>query len=176
MTTIRIARDEDAQALPAVENAAGEAFRQIPDLAWIADGPDLPVARHRALIAGGASFVAVDVADRPVAYLVTEMVDDTFHLWEFAVRHDLQRQGIGRAMVRRAVAFARARGLRALTLTTFRDVPWNEPFYHSAGFRTLGAEEIDERLAAILRQEVRDGLPAERRCAMRLLLEDVPHD
>ncbi|WP_373691614.1 hypothetical protein [Hyalangium versicolor] len=66
-----------------------------------------------------------------------------------------------------AAAYSRREGLAALTLTTFRGVPWNEPFYARLGFETLEGAAIGERLSAILRDEVLKGLPGERRCAMR---------
>ncbi|MBW8907503.1 MAG: hypothetical protein JF620_00445, partial [Mesorhizobium sp.] len=54
MTTIRPARPDDAEALPAIEQSAGLAFRAIPELAWLADGDNASPEQHRALIAGGA--------------------------------------------------------------------------------------------------------------------------
>jgi len=65
MKNIRIAKDRDAQALPDIERSAGQVFREIPELAWIADDEDLTVERHRELIAKGTSWVAVDHEDRP---------------------------------------------------------------------------------------------------------------
>ena len=67
-----------------------------------------------------------------------------------------------------AMAQARLDGLKAVTLTTFRQVGWNEPFYHSLGFRTLAIHELSARLAEILETEVLGGLPREARCAMAL--------
>jgi hypothetical protein len=65
---------------------------------------------------------------------------------------------------------ARDLGLNALTLTTFRDVPWNAPFYARFGFETLAPGELDPRLEAILRAEIAHGIPGDRRCAMRYWL------
>ncbi len=36
-TWIRVATPEDVQFLPEIERSSGEAFRAVPDLAWIAD-------------------------------------------------------------------------------------------------------------------------------------------
>ncbi|CPQ92972.1 acetyltransferase [Bordetella pertussis] len=58
-------------------------------------------------------------------------------------------------------------GLPAITLTTFRDLPWNQPFYARLGFATLQADGLNVRLQAILAREASLGLPAARRCAMR---------
>lgn len=58
-------------------------------------------------------------------------VDDGLHLHQLAVHPDHGRQGLGTALL--AAVFARAAG-RAVTLTTFRNIPWNEPWYRERGF------------------------------------------
>jgi hypothetical protein len=42
-------------------------------------------------------------------------------------------------------------GLPALTLTTFRDLSFNEHFYQKLGYKTLDEAELPERLADILK-------------------------
>ena len=170
MTTIRIAQKSDAEALPYIEQSAGEAYREIAEFAWIADDDNQTVARHRELIAKGTFWVAVGHGDRPIAFLSAEIMDDTLHIRELAVRLDRQRSGIGRALLKKAIADARASGLVALTLTTFRDVIWNAPFYQKLGFQVLDHAQAGERLRQILRREIEHGMPASRRCAMRLIL------
>lgn len=54
-----------------------------------------------------------------------------------------------------------------MTLTTFRDVPWNAPFYARAGFRELAAAELSPELAELVREEAARGLDPERRVVMR---------
>ncbi|BCM18370.1 GNAT family N-acetyltransferase [Mesorhizobium sp. J8] len=168
MITIRPARAEDAEALPAIEQSAGLAFRAIPELAWLADGDNVSVERHRGLIAAGACWIAADGKDRPVGFLSAGTEDDVLHVWELDVRLDRQGQGIGRALLERAVADAGRRGLAAVTLTTFRAVAWNAPFYRKFGFRILEGAEIDGRLASLLGDEAEHGMALDRRCAMRL--------
>lgn len=170
MTTVRIAQEADAEALPDIEQSAGEAYRGIAGLAWIADDHNQTVDRHRELIAKGACWVAVDHDDRPVAFLSAELHDDTLHIWELDVRLDRQRSGIGRALIEEAIADAMERRLVALTLTTFRDVIWNAPFYQKLGFQVLDDAQAGKRLRQVLRREVKHGMPASRRCAMRLVL------
>jgi ribosomal protein S18 acetylase RimI-like enzyme len=170
MTTIRIAQDADAEALPDIEQSAGEAYRGIKALAWIADDDNQTVERHRELIAKGTCWVAAKLDDPPVAFLSAEVQDGTLHIWELAVRLDQQRLGIGRGLLEEAIADARRRRLVALSLTTFRDVIWNAPFYQKLGFRVLDDAQAGERLRQVLRREVEHGMPASRRCAMRLVL------
>jgi hypothetical protein len=60
-----------------------------------------------------------------------------------------------------------------VTLTTFRDVPWNAPYYARLGFAVIDEAYFDERLREVFAREVRIGLPVERRCAMQMTLGDV---
>ncbi len=94
----------------------------------------------------------------------------SLHVWELAVRQDRQGRGIGRRLIARAIDQARDLELSSVTLTTFRHVPWNEPFYAKLGFDTLPVAESGPRLESILAREVAQGLPGDRRCAMRLRL------
>ncbi|MES2045063.1 MAG: GNAT family N-acetyltransferase [Pseudomonadota bacterium] len=167
----RLANAADAPFLPGVERSAGEAFRAIDDLAWVADTADLSVEGYAALIADGATWVAVDPTGTIVGFVCCQPFGDELHIWELAVSRDRQRAGIGKRLLDTATSWASSTGLRKVTLTTFRTVVWNESFYQRAGFRTLTDGELCPRLIETLRTEIANGLPGERRCAMRL---DLP--
>ena len=47
-------------------------------------------------------------------------------------------RGIGRALLEAGCDWAAARGYAEITLATYRDVPWNGPFYASEGFVEVG--------------------------------------
>lgn len=166
-----MANAADAPFLPDIERSAGEAFRAIEDLAWIADAEDLPAERYATLIEGGATWVAVDPPGTIVGFLCGQLFDDELHIWELAVNQDRQRAGIGKRLLDTATSWAANSGVRRVTLTTFREVPWNEPFYLRTGFRTLLDHELGPRLIETLRTEIAKGLPGDRRCAMLL---DLP--
>ena len=71
-------------------------------------------------------------------------------------------------MIEHAGTSARDRGLRALTLITYVEVPWNGPYYERLGFRYLRADsEETEGLRSIRERERRSGLDAWRRACMR---------
>ena len=166
---VRATRAADARWLPAIEQSAGQLFLGVPGLEWIADDHNMAASTHAELAIAGTSWVAVDGDDAPVGFIACEERGDVLHICEFAVDEALHGQGIGRALLDGAVAFARSRDLAAVTLTTFRDVSWNQGFYARRGFATV-APIGDEPLAIILRGEAQHGLPPERRCAMRLSL------
>jgi N-acetylglutamate synthase-like GNAT family acetyltransferase len=91
-----------------------------------------------------------------------------------SVRREVQGRGIGRALLSAILESALEAGCTAATLTTFRDVPWNAPFYASMGFQEVGANDMPDHLRDALAAEAARGvLPMDRRCAMRLTLAPV---
>jgi hypothetical protein len=48
---------------------------------------------------------------------------------------------------------AAAEGRLAVTLTTFRDVPWNAPYYERLGFTVVAAADQGPELAAVVAEE-----------------------
>jgi GNAT superfamily N-acetyltransferase len=160
--SIRVAAVADAAALPRIEFSAGKRYLAIPDLAWLASEVDMPVQTHLRYISLGTEWVAVSEDQDLVGFLAAEIIARNLHIWELAVREDVQNNGIGRRLVDVAVMFAWERRLESVTLTTFIDVPWNAPWYSRLGFEVSPG---DERLKALVRAETERGL--RRRCAMR---------
>lgn len=166
---IRATRIDDLALLPAVERSAGDAFRTIPNLAWIADDSVMSAAQHQQLLSGGWCRVAL--VGREVAGFVTAQQFDTqLHIWELAVRAESQGQGLGRALLQALIDEAEAAAMAAVTLTTFVDVPWNAPFYRKLGFAVLEPTDLGSRLKDCLAAEAAAGLPMAQRCAMSLRL------
>jgi GNAT superfamily N-acetyltransferase len=85
---------------------------------------------------GQAALVLV-VNDPPEGFVCVELVDGIPHIWQLSVDPDHGRQGHGRALVEGACDWASSEGFGAITLTTYRDVPWNGRFYESLGFAVM---------------------------------------
>ena len=163
--SIRLARVDDAEALPAIEQAAAVLFRSVEGLAWIADMPPVPADRQRVLIRKGRSLVA-ESEGQIVGFLSGEPQGRELHIREVSVHPGYQNRGIGGVLLRACGIDARNGGFAALTLTTFVDVPWNEPFYRRHGFELVTDLGTHPRLAGEIADEAGHGLPRERRCAM----------
>lgn len=118
-------------------------------------------------LGAGLLWVARDAAGAPVGFALVELLDEP-HLEEIDVDPAHGRRGLGRALLAVVLAWARGAGHAGITLTTFRDVAWNAPFYARLGFRALGPGEIRPGLAATMREETARGLDPARRVAMRL--------
>lgn len=168
--TFRMAVTKDADHLPAIEKSAGSAFLLVPGLEWIASDDVLSAEAQLRWIKQGLVWVAETTDAQRVGFLTAEQFDDEYHIWELAVHQEHQQRGIGRALIEALTDRARHDRITAITLTTFRDLPFNEQFYQHLGYQTLEEEQQSERLKTTLAAEKASGLPAERRCAMRLFL------
>ena len=165
--TVRPTRPGDVTALPAIERAAGKRFRDYPELAWLAEGEVISAEQHLDYAERGLSWLAL-ANDQPVGFILAELHASSLFIVELSVHLDWQGKGIGRRLIACVADHARKRGLASLTLTTFRDVPWNAPFYARLGFEmitTLTPELREKR-----EEETAHGLAYDARCAMRLPL------
>lgn len=163
--SLRLARVEDAADWPEIERAAGNLFRSDPDLDHLDFDETWEASELIPLIRKGHCLTAF-MKERPIGFLANQPFGRELHVWEMSVHPDGQRMGIGSGLMRACLIDARNAGFKAVTLTTFRDIAWNGPFYARLGFEEVVALDAHPRLAGELANEVEDGLPAHRRCAM----------
>jgi GNAT superfamily N-acetyltransferase len=147
--SLRLARPDDAEAMPAIERAAADLFAQDPDLAGLDPDDTWTPEELARLIRKGHCLVA-HVGEDMAGFLVAEPFRRELHIWEMDVHPRFQQRGIGAGLVRAAQIDARNTGFKALTLTTFRDLAWNAPFYTRLGFEEVTALDAHPRLAGEL--------------------------
>ncbi|MEV0623959.1 GNAT family N-acetyltransferase [Nonomuraea sp. NPDC050404] len=103
----------------------------------------------------------------PVGFALMGWVDGNLHLEQLAVRPDDMRQGIGGRLMTAVIDHARAAGAPAVTLTTFRDVPWNAPWYEKRhGFRVVPEAQWGPELRALVAHERDLGIEVAPRVVM----------
>ncbi|MGZ4785475.1 MAG: GNAT family N-acetyltransferase [Acidimicrobiales bacterium] len=163
--TIRVGRPEDGPTLQAIERLAGARFRDV-GLDDVADHDPMSVQELADYARSGRSWVAVTEGGI-VGYALVDVVDGGAHLEQISVRPAHQGTGIGRALMAEVETWALDTLDRTVTLTTFRDVPWNQPLYEHLGYRALTDDEIGPGLRALLAVEAEHGLDPARRVAMR---------
>ena len=167
---IRPAHPMDVPVLPSVEREALVLFAGLEeDLGF---GPQRPVEvdsveTFEAAQEAGLLWVATDDRDAPVGFALVLEIDGSAHLDELDVLPTHGRQGVGSALLEAVCSWARASGFHAVTLSTFRDVPWNAPFYARRGFRALDANELSPGLARIVEIERGMGLRTDLRVIMK---------
>ena len=133
---LRTARRDDLPAIQQLERAAGAAFRDL-GMSAVADDEPPSIPDLASFQQDGRAWVITDDADHPVAYLLIDVVDGNAHVEQVSVHPDHSRRGLGRTLLDTAAAWAEQRGLAALTLTTYCDVPWNAPYYERLGFQAM---------------------------------------
>ena len=117
-------------------------------------------------IAGGRAWVA-EADGRVCGYALADSYDGTAHLEQVTIYPDCAGRGIGSVLVDAVAGWGREQGSAALTLLTFRDVPWNGPYYRRLGFQPVPDDELEPELAALRRHEAELGLDVSIREAMR---------
>ncbi len=166
---IRDARLDDIPALRDIERAAGQCFADI-GMGKVADDEPLSEETLRGYQRSGRAWVAVDDLDRPIGYLVADILDGNAHIEQVSVLPANMRKGLGRALIEHLAAWASGHGMRSVTLTTFADVPWNGPYYRRLGFEELTEEEIGPELRDRRTEEARCGMDTWPRICMRRAL------
>ncbi len=158
--------------------AAGRAFADV-GLDWVAADEVPSVAElERYRVAGLAWVVVPDDASpagSPAGYVVVDVLDGALpgpaggalHIEQVSVDPAFARRRFGRRLIEHVVDEARARGLPFVTLTTFRDVPWNAPYYERCGFEVVPPPEQGPALVRVRAVEAARGLDAAPRVAMR---------
>ncbi len=167
--TVERATAAQIAALPAIERAAAKRFRgwNVPDAIMREATPSSVLQAARA---AGLLWVALDRGGDPVGFVYVNAAPRRVHLQELDVHPDHGRRGIGTTLFRAVERWAIASGRREITLTTFRDVPWNAPFYDTLGFELVAPTDLDAELKERLDAEAERGLDPARRVAMRMRL------
>ncbi|MBO4274970.1 GNAT family N-acetyltransferase [Microbispora triticiradicis] len=181
------AEPADLAALPEIERAADGVFAPLgivfPPGTTVVEECDDPA---RVIVAGRP----------PVGFALLGVVDGLTHLEQIAVRPGHANQGIGTRLLEAVCAITAMRAglaartttaarttvdpatiathtpaaratVAAVTLTTFRDVPWNAPWYARRGFRVIQPHEWGPELSALVEHERALGIEVAPRVVMR---------
>jgi GNAT superfamily N-acetyltransferase len=160
-----LARPRDLPLLPSIELAAARLLAgHAPSAVLNETTSQFALRKARRL---GRLWVVLS-GDEPVGFAHV-MVHErgVAHLEEVDVHPDHGRRGLGRRLVQTVCAWATSHGFEAVTLTTFRDVPWNMPFYARLGFVPVAPDAVSVALHAVIDDERRRGLDPARRVVMR---------
>jgi GNAT superfamily N-acetyltransferase len=136
------ARREDIDTLIQIDLAAGQLFAPTGLMSGDALHDHVPATVLEQAIEAGDLFHICGADETPVGFVLVSRRGGTLYLDQISVHPDHGRQGLGAALVRHVFQLAKQRKLKQVTLSTFRDVPWNAPFYRKLGFRELARKEM----------------------------------
>lgn len=166
---VRIALPDDIEPMRALERRAAQKFREI-GYDFCADGPVRDAAEHLRTMRDGVTFIA-DAGGALAGFAMVEPLDGESHLIEIDVDPAHQGKGLGKQLVAAAENWARQKGFDGLTLTTYRDVAWNAPYYAGLGFAVIEPGPERRGLLETMSKEAAWGFAFAPRVAMRKKIE-----
>jgi predicted N-acetyltransferase YhbS len=162
---LRPATAADIPHLHDIEMSAAALFAG-SDLIDMDDTMVVATTDHLAAIEAGLSLVA-EIDGRAAGFVMGEMHGADAYLHELDVDMEFQRQGAGALLVHGFAQAARAKGASTVVLSTFRDPPWNAPFYRRMGFQDVERGDYLPWMAEIEAQQA-EFLDISTRVFMRL--------
>ena len=170
--TIRLAELADIRSLAGVERQAARMFEgwtaatglTAEILDNVSSDQELNEARER-----GHLWVATCDGEI-VGFAQAIVLDGVVHLDEIDVVPAHMRKGVGSRLVETVCRWARSAGYPSVTLSTFRDVPWNRPFYESRGFHVVDARALAPQHRELVATEGSRGLRTDLRVVMERTL------
>ncbi|MFN4186000.1 MAG: GNAT family N-acetyltransferase, partial [Hyphomonas sp.] len=99
-------------------------------------------------------------------FVLTSVREGNLYLDQISVDPSQGRKGLGAALIERVMEEAKDRGLKRVVLSTFRDLPWNGPFYKKNGFRELPRKRMEKWMIEIESVQDDNGLNVRERCFM----------
>ncbi len=167
---LRAATASEIEVMRALERRAAQIYRAV-GYDFCADGPIRDAAEHLRTIAMGVTFVAAADDGALAGFAMFEPMDGDAHLVEVDVDPPHQKKGLARRLIAAGEAWALAKGFDGMTLTTYRDVPWNAPYYRRLGYADFTPESARTGLLGTIEKEAAWGFAFAPRIAMRKQLK-----
>lgn len=167
---IRLARHDEVERLQDIERRAASSFVGKEAETGFSDTQVHGVSAVSALERAnqdGRLWVAADAQDAPVGFALVTDLGLFAHLEELDVLPEHARKGLGSALLEAVCEWAFTRGFSAVTLSTFRDVPWNAPFFARRGFTVVDAADQPPELVHVVALERKKGLRTDLRVIMQ---------
>ena len=101
-----------------------------------------------------------------VGFAQAMVLDGIAHLDEIDVVPAHTGKGVGSRLIETVCRWARTAGYPSVTLSTFRDVPWNRPFYERRGFHVVDERALPPQHVALVATERSRGLRTDLRVVM----------
>jgi GNAT superfamily N-acetyltransferase len=161
---IRRAAADDIDTMLTIGQRADRLFADhgFPQIAAL---PPAPKCDFQDFVLGNDAWLASYDAT-PAGIAIAGQAAGNCWLKELAVDPALGRRGIGTALLSAVLDHARAEGRSAVFLSTFRNVPFNRPFYERRGFTEIEPESAAPALREQFLREVPPGVDPTTRTLM----------
>lgn len=156
---VRRAVAQDVDRLPEIERQAGLLFDDhLEQLGLTTEfvAEVNPVQNFENAQRAGRLWVAVPPSGDVVGFAMVVEIGGFAHLEELDVLPAHGRKGVGSELLNTVCIWAAQVGYPAVTLSTFRDIRWNAPFYKCRGFRVVTPSELsDEHVQLVISEQLR---------------------
>ncbi|MEH6743508.1 GNAT family N-acetyltransferase [Hyphomonas sp.] len=151
--------------LAEVDRAASALFVPTGLLSDEALKDHVPVDILASAAENGDLFTARLDSGTAIGFALVSLRGGTLYLDQISVHPDHGQRGIGADLLTRVIDEAKRRKLRRVTLSTFRDLPWNGPFYAKHGFREIKRGDMADWMLELERIQAEE-LDVSKRCFM----------
>ncbi len=163
--TIRLAAPHEVASLPALEMASAQRFQNSMH-PMAADGNPISEGLHAQWLSHDGVWVAECPRGEIVGFVDWIPLALDMYVVELDVHPDHAGQRLGSQLLDALADFGSRLGFERMVLRTFRDVPWNEPYYRTLGFEPLARESEHSELSHIREQEASVGLDDSKRSTL----------
>jgi GNAT superfamily N-acetyltransferase len=166
---VRLAVAKDVARLPEIERKAGMLFDDHLEQIGLTKEFQQQVnslENFENARRAGRLWVAALPSGDAVGFAMVLEIGGFAHLDELDVLPAHGRKGLGSALLDAVCTWAVQTGYPGVTLTTFRDIPWNAPFYWRRGFRVVASSELSNEHVQVVVSEGRRGLRTDLRVMM----------
>ncbi len=164
--TLRPARQEDIPAFSRIEAAADTLYDDSGLLDCTDDEDNVPAHVYEAAIEHRLVFTIEHFDNGPAGFALCSIRPPDLYLDQIAVDPAHGRKGLGAILLMRVFREAQARKLKSVSLSTFRDIPWNGPYYTRFGFREIPRKRLEPWMLELEKMQA-ETLDISLRCVMR---------
>jgi GNAT superfamily N-acetyltransferase len=163
---VRPATADDVALLPQLESHARTVLYGMAGLGAVAELPPSPPER----LMRGPCWVAISNSGKALGFALADRINGDALLETLAILPEFSRGGLGRALVNAVREWARSQSANGLLVSTYRDIPWDAPFYARLGFAEVPHRQWTRHMHHLQRQATAAGHDPARRLWMRLTL------
>ncbi len=162
MIRIRNGRLHEIGLLQQIERQAATRFQTL-------GMPRLEITEARLLAerAQQGQLLIAEGDDRVAGFVIFSVLDGSAHIEELDVLPAFAGRRLGALLIDHVEIWAKHMRLPALIFSTFRDVPWNAPYYARLGFAVVNDDQIEPGMAAVSQEHSAKGLNVAPRVWMR---------
>lgn len=166
--SVRRGRLGDIARCREIDLSTQQQFEAVGHPEFVALGVIPDGAAERAIEAG--RILVAEIDGQVMGWVFLTRSDGELCIGQIAVHPDVQRRGIGAALMNEVVDDARRKNEQSIVLSTQADVAWNRPWYERFGFEVVPPELWTPDMATITAEQEDDGLDWDARVHMRLRL------